>query len=243
MTHRPVGEANAERRRSMPYPSESTTDPGAMAFLTRGPIVPSLTSADVRMTTSPDRRTLPKTGGFSFASVPRPGAPPAVGGDRAALFSDRPGVALVARHDADLVAPDRAAEGVLGLAYDDLLPAVGSSSAGRRRGRGRAPLRVTGEDHPGRVLEAAIAGPALVALPLRLGPMPALFDDVPGIAVRAADAVVPAELAVRLVAPGVVGDPRDVDEQGGRPRVRRGRTGGPLGVDRGLRLELPHSSP
>jgi hypothetical protein len=59
----------------MSYSSVSTTDPGAMTRLTSGPIVTCLTSASMRMTTSPVRWIIPKTGGFSFANVPRPGAP------------------------------------------------------------------------------------------------------------------------------------------------------------------------
>lgn len=86
-----------------------------------------------------------------------------------------------------------------------------------------------GEDRPGQIVEAAITGPALVALPLRLGPIPALIDDRVRVAVRAADAVRPAELADHLVALAVVGDPQDVDQHGGRSDVPRGRTGGLLG--------------
>jgi hypothetical protein len=59
----------------MSYSSVYTTDPGAIVFLTSGPIVFCLTSAGIRMTTSPVRWIMPKIGGFSFASVPRPGAP------------------------------------------------------------------------------------------------------------------------------------------------------------------------
>ena len=59
----------------MSYSSVYTTDPGVMIVLISGPIVRCLTSASIRITTSPVRWIMPKTGGFSFASVPRPGAP------------------------------------------------------------------------------------------------------------------------------------------------------------------------
>ena len=102
---------------------------------------------------------------------------------------------------------------------------------------------VAGEDRVGQVIEAAAAGPALVALPLRLGLIPALLDDLGRVAVGAADAVGPAEVADHLVALGVVGDPQDVDEHGGRSGVLRERTGGLLGLDCRLRSGALHSSP
>ena len=79
-----------------------------------------------------------------------------------------------------------------------------------------------GEDRIGQIVEATVTGPALVALPLRLGLIPALLDDLAGVAVWAADALRPAEVADHLVALGVVGDPQDVDEHGTRPDALRG---------------------
>ena len=49
----------------------------------QGPIVTCLTLANIRITTWPPRWIIPKIGGFSFASVPRPARPlqpPAAGG-------------------------------------------------------------------------------------------------------------------------------------------------------------------
>src|SRR4051812_34235336 len=102
---------------------------------------------------------------------------------------------------------------------------------------------VAGEEGVGQVVEAAAAGPALGALPLRLGLIPALLDDRVRVAMRAVDAIRPAEVADHLVALGVVGDPQDVDEHGGHPDVARERTTGPLGLDCRARFGGLHSSP
>src|SRR3954470_21517962 len=75
---------------------------------------------------------------------------------------------------------------------------------------------VTGEDRVGQVVEATTARPALVPLSLRFGVVSPLLDHLSGIAAGAVDAVGPPELADHLVALGVVGDPQDVDEHGGR---------------------------
>ena len=79
-------------------------------------------------------------------------------------------------------------------------------------------LVVAGEDGVGQVIEAPAAGPALVPLPMRLGLIPALLDDLGRIAVGAAGAVRPAEVADHLVALGVVDDPQDIDEHHRRSR-------------------------
>src|SRR3954464_2454775 len=59
----------------MSYSSGTTVLPLAVAALIRGPIVTCLTSSDIRITTSPPRCNIPKIGGFSLASVPRPRSP------------------------------------------------------------------------------------------------------------------------------------------------------------------------
>ena len=106
----------------MSYSSVWTTAPGAMVFLTSGPIVFCLTSASIRMTTSPVRWIMPKTGGFSFASVPRPEPPSDGVAGPVALFPDGLRMALVTGHHVDLVALDLAAELRLGLPLNDPLP-------------------------------------------------------------------------------------------------------------------------
>ena len=78
------------------------------------------------------------------------------------------------------------------------------------------------EDRIGQVIGATAAGPALVALPVRLGLIPPLLDHTGRGAVGTANAIGPAEVADHLVALGVVGDPQDIDEHGGRSDVLRG---------------------
>src|SRR5512135_3795720 len=63
-----------------------------------------------------------------------------------------------------------------------------------------------------RVLEATATGAALVAAALRLGLVPALLDDVGRVAMRAADALGPAEGPNDLVTLGVIDDGQDVDD-------------------------------
>src|SRR3954466_14942908 len=68
-----------------------------------GWIVFCCTLASMRSITCPPRCIRPRIGGLSFASVPRPGAPVACGGVRAAPLGHRRGLALVPGHDVDLV--------------------------------------------------------------------------------------------------------------------------------------------
>ena len=59
----------------MSYSSVYTTLPGAMNRRIKGRIVACGTCASIRRITAPLRRIMPKIGGFSFSSVPRPGSP------------------------------------------------------------------------------------------------------------------------------------------------------------------------
>ena len=102
---------------------------------------------------------------------------------------------------------------------------------------------VTGEDGISQVIEATVAGPALVALPLRLGLIPALFDNLAGVATGASDTVGPVEVTDHLVALGVVGDPQDVDEHSGRLHAERKRSDILIDLDYRLDVHPPHSSP
>ena len=146
------------------------------------------------MTTSPPRWIIPKIGGFSFASVPRPGAP----------FSRRrrPGRPFFRRpRDGPCARPRRRPrrtrprpEPHRGLPGDDPLAQlrghhlgvvlvevqflgdllVGEVQAHEVQAQDPDPQRlvVAGEDGVGQVVEAAAAAVALVALPLRLGVVP-----------------------------------------------------------------------
>src|SRR4051795_3141302 len=59
----------------MSYSSVCTSAPFATVASITGRIVTCRTSGSIRRTTSPPRCRRPRIGGFSFASVPRPGAP------------------------------------------------------------------------------------------------------------------------------------------------------------------------
>jgi hypothetical protein len=102
---------------------------------------------------------------------------------------------------------------------------------------------VPGEDRIGPVIETPATGPALVALPMRLGLIPTLLDALVRIAVGAAHAVRPAEMANDLVALGVVEDPQEVDPHDGRSLRRQIRSGGLLGLDCRVASSVLHSIP
>lgn len=59
----------------MLYSSVKTVVPGTIVDMMSGAIVTCWTLGNIWMTTSPERWIMPKIGGFSFSSVPRPRAP------------------------------------------------------------------------------------------------------------------------------------------------------------------------
>src|SRR3954464_2981696 len=83
--------------------------PSATAPVMTDLIVVCCTLASMRSTTSPPRWIRPRTGGLSFASVPRPGAPPhrppppPCAAARAGPFDNSGGLTLVAGHHVDLI--------------------------------------------------------------------------------------------------------------------------------------------
>jgi len=82
-------------------------------------IVTCLAFSSIRITTMPERSIIPKTGGFSFARVPRPASPlqPSPAG-RPPFFSP-PRDGLMSGHHIDFVTFDLAAEDLGRLALDD----------------------------------------------------------------------------------------------------------------------------
>src|SRR4051794_5424097 len=79
----------------------------------------------MRVTTRPPRWIIPKTGGFSSASVPRLGAPFSRRRRPGRPFLQRPRGGPCARHDVNLIALDLAAERHFELASDDPLAKLG----------------------------------------------------------------------------------------------------------------------
>src|SRR3954454_7654208 len=200
-----------------------------------GRIVVCRTLASIRTTTSPPRCSRPRIGGFSFASVPRPGAPLSRRRLRGALFGDGRRVALVPGHDIDLVDLDLAVEddgrGSGGKPLPQLLGHRLHVRGAKLELLGDLPVReveaheveaqnpdpqllmVSGENGPGQVVEAAAAGRAAITLAVRLGIIPAMTGDRGALTVRAADAVGPAVLAHQLVAFRIVDQRRQVHQR------------------------------
>jgi hypothetical protein len=150
------------------------------------------------MAIAPVRWIIPKSGGFSFSSVPRPGAPFSRRRRPSRPFFHGFGVALVPGHHVHLVVLDLAGEPDLGLALHDPLPElrghplgvigmevqllrdllVGEVQAHEVEAEGPDLQRwmMAGEDRPGQVVEATGAIAALVALAGRLGIIASLLE-------------------------------------------------------------------
>src|SRR5277367_6699484 len=90
----------------MSYSSVETKVPLEIVRSIRGPIVTCLTFSSIRITTSPPRCNIPKIGGFSLASVPRPRSPfrRRLRGGRP--FFDRLGMTLMSSHHINFVTFD-----------------------------------------------------------------------------------------------------------------------------------------
>src|ERR1700691_2040388 len=94
----------------MSYSSVWISAPAATRALMIGSIVTCLTLASIFTATSPPRWMMPRTGGFSFSSVPRPRAPFNRLRRPSRPFFDGGGVSLVAGDDIDFVDLDLALE-------------------------------------------------------------------------------------------------------------------------------------
>src|SRR5271166_5245366 len=105
----------------MSYSSVQTTLPLAIVRSIKGPIVTCLTSSSIRITTSPPRCNIPKIGGFSLASVPRPRSPFRRRRRPGRPFFYRLGMTLMSRHDIDFVAFDLSGQCRRRPAVDDPL--------------------------------------------------------------------------------------------------------------------------
>src|SRR3954471_23977305 len=180
----------------------------------------------MRRTTSPPRWSRPRIGGFSFSSVPRPGA--------ALSRRRRPGRPFRRPRPAGPCArpprgPRRSRprpEGRPAGAWRRALAVAPPSSPARPTRTGQflrdLPVRevqahevearhphpqrlvTPRQDRAARIVEAGAAPRAAVALAARLDLVPAVAGDPRTTAVRAADALRPAALPDQLVAPRVI---------------------------------------
>ena len=99
----------------MSYSSVSTNVPGKIVCSISGRIVTWRTFSNICMATWPPRWIIPKMGGFSFSSVPRPRAPLSRFRRPLRRFFYRRGVSLMTRHDIDFVTLDGILEDRRGL--------------------------------------------------------------------------------------------------------------------------------
>ena len=91
------------KRWEIVYSSVSTKVPGRIVASIRGRIAVWRTSSSIWMTTWPPRRIMPKIGGFSLASVPRPRAPLRRLRRPFRRFFYCRGVSFVTRNDVNLI--------------------------------------------------------------------------------------------------------------------------------------------
>src|SRR3954453_21460502 len=103
----------------MSYSSVYTRVPLTIIRSIKGPIVTCLTFSNIRITTSPPRGNIPKIGGFSLASVPRPRPPFRRRRRPARPFFHGLGIALMSRYDIDFATLDLTRERRLGSSLDD----------------------------------------------------------------------------------------------------------------------------
>src|SRR3954454_16298681 len=94
----------------MSYASVWTRAPLATVASITGRIVACCTLASMRTATRPPRCSSPRSGGFSFSSVPRPGAALSRRRRPGRPFGNGRRLTLVAGHDVDLVDLDLAIE-------------------------------------------------------------------------------------------------------------------------------------
>ena len=180
------------------------------------------------MTTSPLRCIMPKIGGFSFSSVPRPRSPFSRRRRPGRFFFDLLGFTLMSCHYIDFVAFHFAAERDLRLSFKDALTKLSGHLLGivtvqiqllsklfireiqPHKIEAEHPdaqrLVVTGKDRPGEVVEPLPTDGALILLSCRLGFVVPLFRDLGRVAVGAGHPLGPTHRSDGLKAPGIVNE-------------------------------------
>src|SRR3954454_18505775 len=217
----------------MSYSSGWISVPGATACVIIGLIVACCTLGSICRITGPPRWISPRTGGFAFSSVPRPGAPESLRRRPGRPFLPPQPVGPCAQPRDRLHRPQRCRPA---SRRERVPPAPGggarSSPARPRRpgpvparfagwrgsapsGRGTKPTRAMADGArpaPCRSdLEASMARLAQVALPVPLSFVMAIADDHGIVAVRAAHASWPTMLTHKLKTLGLVQQPREID--------------------------------
>lgn len=185
------------------------------------------------MSTCPPRWSIPKTGGFSVCSVPRPGAPFRRLRRPSRPFFNRRWVTLVSCHDVDLITFDDALKLHGRLLLDDSLPELTRHHMNiifvelqfsRNLLVREVQTHGTQAQHPGfkrlvmslehcsrQVVKTPLARLALVALPLVLRFVPAVLRHLLRATFRAAHALRPAHLSHHLEALRVVYENLDIE--------------------------------
>src|SRR3954466_5338791 len=222
----------------MSYSSVWSSVPGATACVMIGLMVACRTVGNICRLTAPPRWIRPRTGGFSFASVPRPGAPGSLRRRPGRPFF-RPRVVgpYARRHDkphrprqclpASRQAPERADPGEAARSSPARPRHPGSipeRSAGWRGSapsdRGTRPTRGAADDVPPAPCQSGrrtVHGtPCTSSAVDALSFIMAVADDHGTVAVRAAHAIRPAMLTHKFKALGLVQQAREIDHLGYR---------------------------
>src|SRR4051794_4841939 len=182
---------------------------------------------------------MPKIGGFSFSSVPRPGIPFKPRRRPVRLFRHHRRLTFVARRDVDLVTFDHTLQDLgrtrcqdagaqllsHGLHVTNIeikLPGdlmVRQVQAHEVEAQDPDPQRLmmAGENCVSQVIEARLAGRAAVTLALRLPVVMTMPGHLVTLAYRATHALGPPQTPDRLEAPGVIDQELKVDQTVHRP--------------------------
>src|SRR3954452_1684761 len=192
----------------MSYSSVLISVPGATAWVIIGLIVACCTLGSMCRITGPPRWISPRTGGFSFSSVPRPGAPGSLRHRPERPFLPPRPVGPCARPRCRLHRSQRCRPA---SRRERVPPTPGGDARSSAQNPHAQWLMVPGQHRAGQIVEASMAGLAQVALPVPLSVVMAIADDHGTVAVRAAHAIRPTMLTHKLKTLGLVQQPREID--------------------------------
>src|SRR3954467_6060899 len=222
----------------MSYSSVWSSVPGATACVMIGLMVACRTVGNICRLTAPPRWIRPRTGGFSFSSVPRPGAPGSLRRRPGRPFFDLAWLALMPGDTINLIDLGSAfplrdrrpseqtlakllghrlhVRGIQAQFLSDLPVGEVQPHQIEAQDPHAERLMMSRQHRAGQVVEPSMARLAQVALSMPLSFIMAVADDHGTVAVRAAHAIRPAMLTHKFKALGLVQQAREIDHLGYR---------------------------
>src|SRR3954447_21068582 len=222
----------------MSYSSVWISVPGATACVMIGLMVACRTLGNICRITAPPRWIRPRAGGFSFSSVPRPGAPGSLRRRPGRPFFDLAWLALMPGDTINLIDLGSAfplrgrrpseqtlakllghrlhVRGIQAQFLSDLPVGEVQPHQIEAQDPHAERLMMSRQHRAGQVVEPSMARLAQVALSMPLSFIMAVADDHGTVAVRAAHAIRPAMLTHKFKALGLVQQAREIDHLGYR---------------------------